>query len=334
MKALERGWYRMAAVLVFAAFGIVTTIATGGGGGGGDTIAPPPGTTGPTLAITVANGEDVCAATVTGIMMLFDVSEISDPLVLSADDAMPALLKVGSGEAGSEVPFSGIVEPCAAGGTITLSGDVADPNTLTVGDTITAVFDNCDENDGYVIDGELELIVAAINGDPLTDVFLITLDMQLTNLVVSDASGGATADGDMTLTLDTLDFPVIATALSGDELQLSEAGLSVTFQNYDHTLEIDTGLVPQTVLAEVFGRIGGNALGGTVDYETVTPIQATGDNPPCVGEILITGADDSQVRIVIVNEKLVRLEIDEDGDGVVDEFIDTTWSALEGDTTG
>lgn len=332
MKLLEKGWYRTAAVLFFAAFGIVTTIATGGGGGGGGTITPPD--TGPTLTITVDNGEAVSTATVTGIMMMFDVSEISDPLVLSADGAAPALLKTGSGGAASEVPFSDLVEFCAAGGTITLSGELADPNTLTVGDNITAVFDNCDENDGYVIDGQLEMTVVAIQGDPLTNVFLITLDTVLTDLVVTDDSGAATADGDMTLTLDSLDFPVILTALSGNELRLSEPGLSVTFEDYDHTLTVDTGATPQAILAEVFGRLGSSALGGTVDYETVVPIEATGDSQPYVGEILITGADGSRVRIVIVSEDVVRLEIDEDGDGVVDEFIDTTWSALAGESTG
>lgn len=332
MKMLAKGWYRTIAVLLFAAFGIVTTIATGGGGGGGGSITPP--VTGPTLAITVDNGEAVSTATVTGIMMMFDVSEISDPLVLSADGGAPVLMKVGSGESGSEIPFSDVVEFCAAGGTVTLSGEVADPNTLTVGDNITAVFDNCDENDGYVIDGQLELTIAAIQGDPLTNVFLITLDMVLTDLVVTDDSGAATADGDMTLTLDSLDFPVILTALSGSELRLSEPGLSVTFEDYDHALTVDTGVIPETFLAEVFGRLGSSALGGTVDYETVVPIEATGDNPPYVGEILITGADSSRVRIVIVSEDVVRLEIDEDGDGVVDEFIDTTWSALAGEITG
>ena len=332
MKMLAKGWYRTIAVLLFAAFGIVTTIATGGGGGGGGSITPP--VTGPTLAITVDNGEAVSTATVTGIMMMFDVSEISDPLVLSADGGAPVLMKVGSGESGSEIPFSDVVEFCAAGGTVTLSGEVADPNTLTVGDNITAVFDNCDENDGYVIDGQLELTIAAIQGDPLTNVFLITLDMVLTDLVVTDDSGAATADGDMTLTLDSLDFPVILTALSGSELRLSEPGLSVTFEDYDHALTVDTGVIPETFLAEVFGRLGSSALGGTVDYETVVPIEATGDNPPYVGEILISGADDSRVRIVIVSEDVVRLEIDEDGDGVVDEFIDTTWSALAGEITG
>ncbi|WP_405243640.1 hypothetical protein [Lentisalinibacter salinarum] len=333
MKTLQTRWYRMVAVLAFTAFGIVTTIATGGGGGGGGSITPPPDT-GPTLTITVDNGEAVSTATITGVMMMFDVSEISDPLLASTDDATLMLQKAGSEESRSEVPFSDVVEFCAAGGTITLSGDVADPNTLTVGDTITALFENCDDNEGYVINGGIELTIAAIEGDPLTNVFLVTLDMVLTGLVVTDDSGAATADGDLTLTVDSLDFPVILTALSGSELMLSETGLSVTFEDYDHTLTVDTGVVPQTFLAEVFGRMGSSALAGTVDYETVVPIQATGDNPPYTGEILITGADDSRVRIVIVSEGVVRLEIDEDGDGVVDEFVDTTWDALEGETTG
>jgi hypothetical protein len=37
---------------------------------------------------------------------------------------------------------------------------------------------------------------------------------------------------------------------------------------------------------------------------------------------------------VVVSEEVVRLEIDLEGDGEVDEFIDTTWAALIGELIG
>ncbi len=333
MKAFAGTWYRTVAMIAFAAFGVATTLATGGGGGGGGTVVPPVDS-GPTLAITVDNGEAVSTTVLSGVMLMFDVSDATgDPLVGAAAAAAPMLQKPRIPGTRYEAPFSDVVEACAVSGTVTLSGDVADPNTLTVGDTITAVFDNCDENEGYVIDGTLDATIAAFQGDPFTGVFLVTLDLVMTDLRVTDASGTATADGDMSLTLDSLDFPILVTALAGDELSISDANLAVTVEDYDHTLEVNTGLAPETFLAEVFGRMGNNALGGTVDYETVTPVQATGDNPPYTGEILVSGADGSEVRIVIVDVGVIRLEIDEDGDGVVDEFIDTTWDALSGEGT-
>ena len=94
-------------------------------------------------------------------------------------------------------------------------------------------------------------------------------------------------------------------------------------------------MVPTSYLAELNGRLQSTVLGGSVDYETVESVQASGDdNPPYTGVILITGAENSAVRIVIVSDEVVRLEIDVDGNGVVDEFVDTTWAALLGETTG
>jgi hypothetical protein len=103
--------------------------------------------------------------------------------------------------------------------------------------------------------------------------------------------------------------------------------------NFDHFLEADFGQMPDTKLAEVLGRLASQVLGGTVDYETPISIQATGDNDPYTGEILVTGANNSTLRIVIVDSANITLEIDENGDGVVDAFIDTSWAALNGQTS-
>ncbi|MDH4107694.1 MAG: hypothetical protein OEW35_05225 [Gammaproteobacteria bacterium] len=93
------------------------------------------------------------------------------------------------------------------------------------------------------------------------------------------------------------------------------------------------GVIPDTKLADALGRLQSTALGGSVDYVSTVSIQAIGDFNPHTGEILITGAGGSSVKIVVVDSLNVRLEIDTNGDGTIDQFVDTSWSELTGETT-
>jgi hypothetical protein len=69
-------------------------------------------------------------------------------------------------------------------------------------------------------------------------------------------------------------------------------------------------------------------LGDYLSYETIHPLNAADNQSPESGEILVTG--NGTVRIVIESSTTVRLEIDADGDGVVDDYQYTTWAALQG----
>jgi hypothetical protein len=336
MNTIKRRWYRLWAVPMLAAAGILTVIVSGcGGGGGGGNGDDGTGDTGPTLAITVDNGEAVSTTVLTGMMAMFEVTEgAGGPILEPTAGGVSVLRKVGRMPGTVfQVPVEG-TESCDVTGTVSLSGNLADPTTLTEGDTITAVFDNCDDGDGFVIDGRIAMTVAAVDGSVFGDVFLLTLDMVMSDLTVTSEGESVSADGDLAYTLDALDFPEVAMLLAGEELSVVEAGRSVTFRNFDQTLEVNPGIVPTSYVAAANGRLRSSQLGGSVDYETVVRIRASGDdNPPNAGEMLVTGADDSEVRIVVVSEETVRLEIDEEGDGVVDAFIDTTWAALIGEAT-
>ena len=173
MNTTEGRWYRSLAVLTLAMAGILTTIGTGGGGDGGSGGGGG-SNGGPTLAITADNGETVSSTVVAGVVAMFDITEATEgPLLAPTAGSVPVLQKI-SGMPGtySEAPVEGTV-PCAASGTIEITGELADPTTLTEGDTLTAVFDNCDDQDGFLINGQLALTVAAIDGDPFSDVFLL-----------------------------------------------------------------------------------------------------------------------------------------------------------------
>lgn len=326
MNAIIHRGYRLLAVSILMA--AVITGCGGGGGGNNGTVD-----TGPTLAITADNGEAVAATVTTGVLAMFEITEgVEGPILEPTAGTLSLLRKIGKmPRTFYQVPVQG-TEPCDVSGSVSLSGDLADPTTITEGDTITGVFENCDDGDGFLIDGVLALTVAGVEGDIFSDVFRLTLDMVLTNLTVTSDGESIAGDGDLDYTLDMLGFPAIMTALSGTELSIAAAGESVTFRNFDQTLEANPGVVPTPYAAEANGRLDSSLLGGSVDYDTVVTIQASGDdNPPYTGEILVSGANDSQVRIVVVSVEVVRLEIDVNGDGVVDEFIDTTWAALIGE---
>ena len=333
MNATDPRGYRLLAASLLVAAGVTSAVITGCGGGGSGSGGNGTITTGPTLAITAENGEAVAATVTTGVLAMFQITEGAEgPILEPTAGSLSVLQKVGNMPgAFVQVPVQG-TQPCDVSGSISLSGNLGDPTTLTEGDTITAVFENCDDGDGFVMDGRLALTVADVEGDVFSDVFRLTLDMVLTDLTVNSDGDSIAGDGDLAYTLDTLHFPAILTALSGNELRIAAGGEEVTFRDFEQTLEVNPGMVPTSYAAEVNGRLHSTVLGGSVDYGTVVTIQASGDDkPPYTGEILVSGANNSEVRIVVTSEEVVRLEIDVNGDGVVDEFIDTTWAGLIGE---
>jgi hypothetical protein len=332
MNTVNNRGFRYLAMAALVAVGIVTTIATGGGGGSGDGGFEPD--TSPTLNITADNGLDVATAVIVAVGLSYNLGDITGGNVASGG------LDIQSGAEVSKLAgnffktlLPGVqqaLENCANGGTVDVTITQANVNTITIGDRIVAVFVDCDDGLGYVISGRIDIRIAAIQGDILTDVFLLGMDVLMTDVIVTEGTSLMTTDGDFTLTLDSLDFPVVRTSLSGDSLRLGSDGEEVTLTAFDHALQLDLGVSPEALVANVFGRLQSSILGGSVDYETATAIEAIGDEDPHVGVMLITGADNSSIRVVIIDSSQVQLEVDENGDRTVDEFIDTTWDELNG----
>ena len=77
------------------------------------------------------------------------------------------------------------------------------------------------------------------------------------------------------------------------------------------------------------GTLESSQLPGDVVYSTETTFQGNEGEYPSTGVLLITG-DNSSARLVAVDATNVRIDIDNDGDGTLDETIDLTWAELEG----
>ena len=329
MTTVNNKGFRFFAIATLMAVGIGTTIATGGGGSGG--VSPPPTTVGPTLNITAANGGDVASAVVVAIGSSFDIGDITGGTTAASPGNVQSPAKGAVGLFKSFPPgVQQALENCANGGTVDVTVTQANVNTITVGDRIVVAFADCDDGLGYVISGTVDMTISALQGDILTDVFLLGMDVLMTDIVVTEGTSVMTAEGEFTITLDSLDFPVVRMSLVGDSLLLGSDGQQATLTTFDHALQLDLGVSPEALLATVFGRLQSSTLGGSVDYDTTIAIEALGDDDPHVGEILISGADDSSGRIVIIDSNMIQLEIDENGDGTIDEFVDTNWATLNG----
>lgn len=217
---------------------------------------------------------------------------------------------------------------CLATGTVTLSGSLSSPDTLTAGDRISADFNACDDADGAVLDGGLRIDVTSFIGDIFSDVFRLGASVTVTALTVTEDGESATGTGAFDLDLDLTVPQVSDLTLSGALLQVSSGSNSWVLRDFAVTVVEDgTGAEPLTQYSGT-GTLEGADFDGAVDFVTVVPLVATGDAYPATGEVLITGANGATIRATVVSNQAIQLAIDLDGNNVVDDTQQMPWSTV------
>jgi len=302
-------------------------------GGSSDQLgAGQPPTT--TFAITSANATDVTRVAWEAAIASGDFGDLGGSLGLSATApdglAKASVLQKAGGSLVTVTqldPVQPIVTPCLSDGIVTITGDVADPLTLTVGDTFRTVYELCDDGAGEVIDGSIDFTVREFTGDVLTSLYRLSLDAVVTNLQVVSATDTITNHGDVTVTLDTMDAPSIFAGVSGTSMTVDSNASSETLSAYSSSQTVDGELQTFPFTLTMFGTLDSTQLAGIVRYSTPVTFVGEGIDYPSSGALLIEG-DNSSARLTAVDNINVTIEIDSNGDGVVDATIDTTWAAL------
>lgn len=111
-------------------------------------------------------------------------------------------------------------------------------------------------------------------------------------------------------------------------LQLSSQADVYFLKAGRRSLTVNADISVSTTLREVQEPSLESAfLGGGIHYETIVPLQAPDGQDPQSGEIFVGNIKES-IRIVIESSDIVRLDIDLDGDSIVDDIQYTTWAAL------
>jgi len=231
-----------------------------------------------------------------------------------------------------KVPLGTDEYECLSSGTVAITIDVVDPlvlagGALSVGDNFLVVYTNCDDGAGEIVDGTIDMTVSAFAGDVFSGLYDMTMAMVVTTLQVTTSTDVLTSDGDAAARLNLLDLPYAEATVSGNTMTMDSNSSSDTLTDYSSMQTVDAGPVDPPYTMTTQGTLTTTRLSGSIDYSTPVMFAGVGSNYPHTGEFLVAG-ENSSVRLVVDNDVDVHIDIDSNGDGVIDQTIVTTWAEL------
>ena len=292
-----------------------------------------PGPEGGTFNITSANGQTAAQVAWESVVASGELTDLGGSLGFAAaapDGVSKASLTKPAGLVVSvmqKIPFGPDIFACLSDGSVTISGDIAVPGTLTADDTFTVVYTLCDEGTGEVVDGLVEFTVGDFTGELLAGAYMLSMDAVVTNLQVLTGTDTLTSTGDATVTLDTMVSQFVEAGTSGTSMTTDSNASSATIMSFQshQTLDGNQQNLPYTISAS--GRLDTTKLGGIVSYSTPVEFSGAGTDFPSEGVLLVEGTN-SLARLTAVDNVSVTIELDINGDGVTDETVNTTWVDL------
>ena len=324
-------------ILTLSAISLLTACSGGSNGFSEDTNGgnlPPPNTT---VNITSANAMMVTKISYQAALSSGALADFSGGSGLLAtgpggsskiDGSLAVANKVGNTTANVVIPAT--AESCIPSGTMTLSGEIADPltPTLTAGDFFNITYAMCD--DGLsVIDGDLFYEVDAFDGDFVAGTYSLTMTVTFTDFQIASDTDDLVSNGDLTVRIDTLQFPQVEAEASGSSLTIDGNASATEMTNFTSLHSQNSGLDPSPYTQSSSGTLDSTLLTGVVSYSTPTEFEGFNADYPSAGVFLVTGGNNSSARLTAIDSVNVLIEIDTDGDGNFDEIFETTWVELE-----
>lgn len=316
----------------------------GGGGGGDDTAGEVPASS----TITLANSTNVAAQSlaassslsgqvdgvagtaglVTGVSVSLDgdktpLIDASIAQLYRALQAKPSSVVVGV--SGSETVS------CSGGGTATVSFNVADPDVVSNGDSVSISASNCVE-DGMRMNGGLSLTFSNITGTPsASSSWSATLAITFRNFSVVDGSVTDSANGDLRLgySQGASGYSYSAT---GNSLAVSttRGGSTVTrtISNYSDSGTVNASGISHGADFTISGNLPN--LGSNVRYtvDTVVNFQQQEGSNPHAGQLTVKATDNTGMRLTVIDTSNVRIELDKNADGTYEETVNKTWADI------
>ena len=315
--------------------------ACGGGGGGGDSGSGVP--VGTPLTVTSSNYVAVAQEALSSSFYLVNSTDLvtgaqlSDPSVIIRF-GQAQLPKLSQWLADAPAQVTGVTqtqtEACPGGGTLTVTANDANGNNLLdAGDSASLTASNC-TFEGNVLNGELSFTINSATGDLRTQSYSASITLTFNQLTAQSASASTTGNGSLTLSGSAKAANDQSFSLSMPSFALSSTYGGVTYSrsltNYT-TSEIQspagTGFSSST---EANGTLSSSAFESIfVTIATSGPfVRSNLQAYPASGQATAIGANGSQVRITVIDNTSVRIELDADANGTFETSVTKLWSEL------
>lgn len=234
-----------------------------------------------------------------------------------------------------KVPLPPATTNCAVDGTVTVTMSVADiillsGGVLSAGDTILADYDMCDEGLGEVIDGTIDSIVDAFEGNLFTLAYDMTMTMELIDFSATTDTEMLTVNGDGTATLSLLQAPYVEASVSGNSITTVTNTNTESLTDYSSAQTYDGNLIPAPYTMSAAGTLDSSELAGSVTYSTPVTFEGFDTNYPRAGELLVA-SDGSSVRLIAQDnavDVIIKIYSNATGTEPADSTINTTWVEL------
>lgn len=309
---------------VIAALGAALLVGCGGGGGGG---SPPAAL----LLITPSNYADVATGSLDGINGTSDAADLATSLVgaqisqsksYSLKDVAytTAMIAVNNWRVfNNPTLVGGVIQEsvnCSGGGTASISGNVANDNAPTAGDSASVTLVNCKE-DGMLFNGSLSIAINSFSGD-LSTSGTASLTMSFNNLT----AGSDVINGSLTLDVNASSATSATATLSMPSLTVTSAGNTWTYTSFSLTASA-TG---SSGTLQIAGNVSSSIYGGSVDISTPTTFTIDSSNN-VTGTILMAGKNGTKIQLVGQGAS-VLVKADTTGNGTYDTNSTVTVASL------
>ena len=154
------------------------------------------------------------------------------------------------------------------------------------------------------------------------------MQIDFTDFAVTEGGETTRAHGTMSLEVNSLNPPVTTISITTNTFVTTSEGTEEILTNFTVTITEDASVFPVAVTVETSFTISSPRIGGAVTVTTSLALESMGEDYPFVGELRIEGADQAVIVMIALDANTVRLEIDVDGDGAVDETLEMTWDEL------
>lgn len=223
------------------------------------------------------------------------------------------------------------------GGSLTVTENAANDNTVTIGDNAVFSASNCQttlNGTTVVVGGRLKLTYEGGNG---ATTYPISTSMEVIATNFSIATGGVTStvNGDMLMNLNQSSALELTMDFSGSSLTTTVTNgtttRSVALKNYQQHLS-SNGTAASTNSTSATIEVNDARLGaGLLSYEllTVQPVTNDGSGAYTTGEISVTGKN-SSLLLTVTGPNTFDLKLDANGDGSYELETTPTWADLSG----